>query len=281
MAETGSLSAAARSLGLSQPTLGRQIRAAEEVLGVPLFRRHAKGLELTEAGASVIEPARAMRDAAARVTLLAAGQETALRGTVRLTASVVMATLILPPILAKLRQDAPEIEIELVASDATDNLLFGEADIAIRMYRPEQSDVITRHLGDSPMGFYAARSYLDRRGTPQGPADLAAHDWIGFDRSDLMLRGFAEMGFPVDRHFFGVRCDDQVANWALVTAGAGIGFAQCYVGRRTPGVVQILPNIPLPHLPLWLTAPEALRRTPRIRRVWDALALALKPVIMA
>ncbi len=281
VAEAGSLSAAARRLGLSQPTLGRQIQAAEAVLGVTLFQRHARGLELTDTGLSLIEPARAMQDAAARLSLLAAGRETTLSGTVRITASVVMAHHILPPLLARLRTAEPQIEIELVASDATENLLYREADIAIRMYRPTDPNLIARHVGDSALGFFAAQSYLDRRGTPSSLDDLWQHDWLGFDRSTLMIEGFRNFGMTVDRHFFGLRTDDQAALWSLAQAGCGITVAQLYIGRSTPGMVQLLPDTSLPLLPIWLTAAEPLRRTPRIRRVWDALAEGLAQVASA
>lgn len=272
VAEAGSLSAAARDLGLSQPTLGRQVQAAEDMLGVSIFRRHARGLELTEAGAALIEPARDMAAAAARLALAAAGRDVRLSGTVRITASMAMAHHVLPPILARLRAEEPEIEIELHASDASDNLLWREADIALRMYRPEQLDLIARHLSDISLGVFAAESYIVRRGAPTTAEEMLQHDWVGADRSDLMIRGFAAVGWNVDRHFFKLRCDDQAANWALVCAGAGLGIAQTGIGRATPGMVQVVPDLPLPRLPLWLTAAEALRHTPRIRRVWDALA---------
>jgi DNA-binding transcriptional LysR family regulator len=281
VAEAGSLSAAARDLGLSQPTLGRQVQAAEAALGVAVFHRHPRGLGLTEAGAALLEPAREMRAAAAKLSLLAAGRETRLKGTVRISASMVTAHHTLPPILAHLRAEEPEIEIELHASDASDNLLWREADIAVRMYRPDQPDLIARHLGDSRLGVFGAQGYLDRRGVPRTFDDLMRHDWVGLDRSDLMLEGFRALGQPVDRHFFRLRCDDQAANWALVRAGAGLGIAQLAVARAAPDMVQVVPDLPLPALPVWLTAAEALRDTPRLRRVWDALAEGLAAVVAA
>lgn len=281
VAEAGSLSAAARDLGLSQPTLGRQVQAAEAALGVAVFHRYPRGLALTDAGAALLEPARDMRAAAAKLSLLAAGRETRLSGTVRISASMVMAHHILPPILARLRAAEPQIEIELHASDTSDNLLWREADIAVRMYRPDQPDLIARHLGETRLGVFGAQAYLDRRGIPLTAEDMMRHDWVGLDRSDLMLEGFGQLGQTVDRHFFRMRCDDQAANWALVRAGAGLGIAQLVVARAAPGMVQVVPDLPLPTLPVWLTAAEALRRTPRLRRVWDALAEGLGPVVAA
>ena len=162
--------------------------------------------------------------------------------------------------------------LELVASDATDNLLQREADIAIRMYRPDHPDVIARKVGAVRLGTYGATAYLDRRGRPRNMQDLMDHDVVGYDRSDQILRGFAAAGHPVDRHFFAVRCDDQVAYWRLVVAGAGIGFSQVRVGDAEPKVERVLPDFPIPELPVWLAAHEELRTNQRVRRVFDFLA---------
>lgn len=271
VAEAGSLSGAARVLGISQPTLGRQVKAAEAALGVVIFRRHPRGLALTEAGAALIEPARDMAAAAARLKLAAAGHDMRLGGTVRLTASFAISQQILPPLLAQLRHEEPGIEIELHPADTSDNLLYGEADIALRMYRPDQLDMIARHLGDISLGIFAGRSYADRRGLPETEDDLFRYDWVGLDRSDLMIRGFREMGRTVDRSFFGIRCDDQNVCLQLVRAGCGLGIFQAPLGARDPDLLPVLPGFPLPVLPLWLTAHESVLRIPRVRRVWDIL----------
>ena len=142
----------------------------------------------------------------------------------------------------------------------------------MRMYRPEQADVITRKVGDMALGLYASRAYVARRGMPQTTDDLLAHDVVGYDRSDQILRGFRAAGAPVDRHFFAVRCDDQVAYWRLVAAGAGIGFSQVRVGDAEPAVVRVLPDFAIPPLPVWLTAHAGLRTNPRVRRMYDFLA---------
>ena len=281
VAETGSLSAAARALGLSQPTLGRHIAELEAALNTPLFTRTPRGFDPTQAATALIPAARQMRDAAAHLALLAAGRETALTGTVRLTASRIVAYHLLPPILADLRQKEPGIEVELVPSDSTENLLFREADIALRMYRPTQLDVVTRHLGDLKMAVYAAKSYLDRVGRPETPEDLLAMEFIGFDRSDLVLRMMAAMGIIRKREDFPMRCDDQVVYWALVRAGCGIGAAQTVFADADPLVERCAPFLDLPALPVWLTAPQALQQNPRIRRVMDHLANAFKTLTQA
>lgn len=275
VADAGSLTHAASTLGVSQPTLGRHISHAEAALGISLFTRVRHGLQLTEAGHELLAAAREMHAAAARLSLTAAGQVQSLSGVVRITASIMMSCEILPAIIADLRLEEPAIEIELHASDVSDNLLFHEADIAVRMYRPLQDSVITRHIGDMETGLYASTSYLERRGVPESPADLLKHDWVGYDRSDLIIQEMSAVGWQVDRSFFGTRCDDYAAHWQLVKAGCGIGSTQVRIAERTPNVVRLVPGMEISPLPVWLTAPEALRQTPRIRRVYDYLAVAL------
>lgn len=272
-AETGSLSAAARALGQSQPTLGRHVQELEAQLGAALFTRALRGMALTPAGAALLPPAREMRAAAARLALVAAGREVRMQGTVRLTASRVVSQFLLPPMLADLRRAEPGIEIELVPSDTSENLLFREADIALRMYRPDQLDVVTRHVADMAMALYAAPTLL-LGGPPRDVAALLTLDFVGLDRSDLILRMMAGLGMPRRREDFAVRCDDQVVHWALVRAGCGVGVMQRVIGDADPSVVRIADFVPLPALPEWLTVPEPLRQKPRVRRVLDHLGQA-------
>lgn len=272
VAEEGSLTGAAKKLGHSQPTLGRHVAQIEAALGVQLFGRVPRGLELTLQGQALLPLAREMQIAAAKLALVAAGQAQSLSGVVRVTASVMISQHILPNILSEFRREEPEIEIELNASDAVDNLLFHEADIAVRMFRPEQLDTITRHICDMDVGIYAARSYLDRRGVPHTFADLERHDWVGYDRSDLIIKGMRALGWHVDRSFFATRCDNQATYWQLVQAGCGVGVALQAIARKSPEMRELLPETHIEPLPVWLTAPEALRNTPRIRRVYDFLA---------
>ena len=274
VADTGSLTAAARVLGLSQPTLGRKVREAEAALRAELFRRHAKGLALTETGQAMLGPAQAMREAAGRLALVAAGEDRGLSGPVRITASVVVSHFVLPPVLARLREEEPGIEIDLVASDSSENLLFREADIAVRMYRPSQLDVVTRHVADLPMGLYCSEPYLDRVGRPSTEDELLALDWVGFDRNEMIIHGMAEAGWKVSRDFFKLRTDDQAAYWQLVRAGGGVGVMQQAIGEPDPLVERVMPEMPLPALPVWLTAHEEVRRVPRVARVWEALVAA-------
>jgi len=280
VAESGSLSAAARTLGRSQPTLGRQIRTVEGQLKAELFVRQPRGLVLTETGSALVAPAKAMQEAAQQIALTAAGQQDSLEGTVRITASAMISVYHLPAILADLRRMEPKIAVELVPSDESRNLLFREADIAVRMYRPTQQALVTRHIGDLEIGMFAAETYLSQRGVPHCPEDLMSHDFVGYDANPDIVDGFTAMGFPVDREFFKTRCDDNVTYWELLRAGCGIGFAQATIGRADPGIVEIDMGLPLPTLPIWLTAHEAMRQTPRIRRIWELLVTRLRPLTM-
>jgi DNA-binding transcriptional LysR family regulator len=216
-----------------------------------------------------------MAEASARLQTLAAGRDMAVSGTVRITASVVVSHYLLPSILAELREAEPAIQIELVPSDTTENLIFREADIAIRMFRPTQLDIVTRRIGESPMALYASGGLLSRFGQPAGLDDLRAWPFVGFDRSEMILRLIRGWGFDVAKDFFGVRCDDQAAYWKLVCAGCGVGGMQTVIGDAEPQVQRLDVQPELPPLPLWLAAQDAMHKTPRIKRVWDFLADAL------
>jgi DNA-binding transcriptional LysR family regulator len=274
VAEAGSLSGAARVTGISQPTLGRHIQAIEASLQVPLFTRIAQGLALTEAGQALLAPARAMQAAAADLALTARGHATGIEGTVRITASRVVSHYVLPPVLSRLRAEEPGIQIDLVPSDTTENLLFGEADIALRMYRPTQADLVARQIGELPLGLYAAKAYLDRRGRPASVEDLMQMDFVGQDRMDQIIRVMNMLGMDVPRSFFPVRCDDPLTYVELVRAGCGLGGILRRLGDADPELERIGVIPDLPSLPVWLTAAPRLRQSPRLRRVWDALAAA-------
>lgn len=275
-ARSGSLSAASRALGISQPTLGRHIRSLEQQLGKDLFRREATGLSLTALGQELLPMAQSMELAAAHLALAAAAESPELEGTVRITASRVVAHYLLPAILADLRRIAPVLQIELVPSDTSENLLFQDADIALRMYRPTQPDLTIRHVTDLPIGLYAAPALLDLNGIPQTPDALLALPIIGFDRNDQILRMMANMGITRTREDFPIRCDDQLVYWNLVRAGLGVGAMQTRIGDADPTVQRIAPFLQLPDLPLWLASARPLARSPRVRLVWDHLAAALR-----
>jgi len=276
VAEHGTLSAAARALGGSQPTMGRHISTLEHAFDVRLFERSASGLNLTETGIELLEHGAGMAAAAERFALIASGRSENIAGTVRITASDIVATFILPDILSALRQAEPEIDIELVATDRTENLLRREADIAVRMYRPTQNDVIARKVGDLAIGMYAAHCYLGRRGRPSSVADLKNHDVVGYDRSDLIIRAFAAGGMKIDRNFFAFRSDNQVVVWKMVIAGFGVGFNQRCIGDVDTRVERLELGREVAALPIWLTAHEELKTNRRVRRVYDFLADGLR-----
>ena len=275
VAEHGSLSAAARAQNNSQPTLSRHIAQLEATLGVRLFDRKSGGMVLTDDGADLLAHATVMADAAARFAMDRDGTSDDVTGTVRLTASHVVANFVLPPILTALHHAHPDLQIEVIASDTTENLLRREADIALRMYRPTQPDVIAKHVTDLPLGAYATPGYIAQHGRPETLQDFMDHSIIGYDRSMLIIDGFAERGFDVGRDFFAFRSDDQVLCWHMVLAGYGIGFAQRRVGDADRRVERISGDQDVGSMPLWLTAHPDLRRIPRVRRVYDWLARAL------
>ena len=273
--ETGSLSAAAKRTGTTQPTLSRHVRELEAALGVGLFARTVRGLDPTEAALGLVDDARAMGEAAEALALKAQGRSQQLTGTVRVAASVIVANLLLPPILAALREAEPTIQVELVASDLAQNLLRRDADIALRMLEPTQNALVARKLGDTPLGLFGARAFLARCGPIRTVPDMLAAGVIGFDRGNTILEAFAAQGHPVTREDFPVRCDDQMVYWNLLVAGAGLGFAQVLLAGRHPGLERVGIDLRLPVLPVWLVMHEEVRINARIRRVADFLGAAL------
>lgn len=279
--EAGSLSGAARQLGLSQPTLGRHIEALEADLGMLLFERTLQGFRPTDTALKLYEPVANAARALAEAALMAEGSGTSLGGTVRITASTIIANYVLPPMLARIRLAHPAVALELVPSDSAENLLLREADIAVRMFRPTQLELVTRKLGAIPLVACAHETYLARRGTPRELAELLAHDLIGFDRSDLIITTARSMGFELTRATFTTRSDSQTALWELLKAGLGIGFAQRQLVVATPGMVAILPDIAFPPLEVWLTTHRELFTSRRIRAIYDALASAFGAYLAA
>jgi DNA-binding transcriptional LysR family regulator len=196
---------------------------------------------------------------------------------VRIAASEVVAAYVLPPIAARLGIEEPGIEVELVASNQVENLLRRDADIAVRMVRPAQGELIARKIADLPLTACAAKTYLDRKGRPERPEELLdRHDLIGLDRADDLIRGFAAASIALDRHAFRLRTDNQIVLWEAVRMGNGIGFAQRPLVAREPLVEAILPGLRIPELPMWLAMHRDVRTSARIRRVADFLYDELK-----
>jgi DNA-binding transcriptional LysR family regulator len=273
--DAGSLMGAARRTGAQQPTLSRHISELEAQLGAPLFERTGRGVSPTAAALAIAASARQMQQSAEALARSLAGQRDQALGTVRISASMVAAAYLLPPLLADLKRQEPGIQLELIASNQLSNLLRREADIAVRMLRPEQSSLIARKLGNLGIGAYAHESYLKRAGTPREAADLLQHSLIGYATDPQIERGFAAQGLPLKRDNFAIRTDDQVAYGMLVAAGAGIGFLAHYNTRQWPKVRRVLPQLPIPDLPCWLAVHREIRSNKVVRRVYDYLAQAL------
>lgn len=273
--EHGSLLGAARALQSSQPTMGRHIADLEAQLGVVLFERTGRGLQPTATALRLATSARAMEAGALQLAHGVSSAQMGVRGSVRITASQPVACLLLPPLLLQMRQALPDIQVELVASNDVTNLLRREADIALRMVRPDQSSLVARRIGTVALGAFAHRDYLRRRGVPRQPTDLLAHELVGNDRNEDILRGFAALGYPVGREQFAFRTDDLMAYWQAVRAGLGIGFVAHYMARTDPDVQPVLPMLKPPPLPIWLTVHREIRTSARIRAVYDFLADAV------
>lgn len=270
--EHGSLMGAARATGVSQPTLGRHIAELESQLNLVLFERTGRGLQPTAQALTLAEAARAMNAGAADFSRLASGSGQSVQGSVRLSASQPVACHVLPPVLARMRQVLPQVSVELVVSNSVSNLLLREADIALRMVRPEQSSLVAKQIGQVVLRACASQDYLLHRGTPQAPEALAQHDLIAGDHNQEIQAGFEAMGFPSNTLCFGLRTDDLNAQWAAVRAGLGIGFMGDHLLRSDPTVTVVLPTMDLPVLPVWLTVHRELRTSARIRAVYDYLA---------
>lgn len=276
VAEHGSLSAAARASGVSQPTIGRAMERLEREAGRALFERHARGQRLTADGEAMLAHAREMRDAAARLGLALAGGDREERATVRLTASQIVATHILPPILSDVRTESEWIDLEIVASDANQNLLYRDADIAVRMADPVGDDLIARRVGHLPLGAYASTAFVERYGAPRSMAELVEHRLLGGDRSSLVRDGAKAFGVDLKREDFPVRCDDQVVVLEMTRHGCGIGFLPRTIADERAELVRLLPELELPKLPVWLVAHRGLRLAGAVRMVFDALAAGLR-----
>jgi len=271
----GSLSAAARRIGYSQPTLGRHIETLEQQLGVALFDRTLQGLKPTETALRLYQPVAQAQEKLAEAALVAEGATGDLEGTVRITASTIVSHYILPPMLRTIREAFPRVALELVPSDSIENLLLREADIAVRMVRPTQLELVAKKIGELPLVATAHASYLGAHGTPTTPADLATHTLIGFDRDDQLLRGAKALGYDLKRADFALRTDSQTAIWELLKAGLGLGFSQLGMVRDTPGMRELLPMLKIPPLEVWLATHRELFLSPRIRAIYGRLAAGL------
>lgn len=270
----GSLSAAARALGMTQPSLGRHVRELEAALDVPLFARGPQGLVPTDAARELLPHAESMAAAAASMWRAASGAQDELRGVVRITASEVIGAEVLPAMLATFRREHPGIIFELSTTNRTENLLRRDADIAVRNTAPKQDALVARHVGRVSMGFYAHPDYLDLAGRPQRLADLTQHALIGFDEERSYVRAIRPADLPYTREHFSLRTDNDLAALAAMKAGYGIGICQAPLGRRY-GLERLLAEAADVPLDVWVVTHEDLRASRRVRAVFDHLAEAL------
>ena len=271
----GSLSGAARALGVAQPTVGRHVAAMEKSLGLSLFTRSQTGFMPTEAAQSLRMYAETMRSTVAALERAAASQGGGVSGSVRVTASDVVGVEILPPIVARLRDQHPGLAVELALTDRVQDLVRREADIAVRMMRPRQGLLVARRVGQVMLGLHAHQNYLSRRGTPKSIADLADHALIGFDEITAFIREAGKKFSVWRREAFAMRTDSALAQLALIRSGAGIGVCQAAIAQRDDKIVRVLPKQFALPLETWVTMHKDLRNNPRCRVTFDALVEGL------
>lgn len=267
----GSLSAAARELGVSQPTLTREIQALEAATRLNLFKRTTQGLDLTEAGQALVEAASQMNAAADLFARQASGLSVELKGVVRLSANEVVGIYLLPSAVAAFRAQYPGVHLEIVITNRASSLSKREADIALRMFRPQQPDLVARRLPDLQLGFFAHRDYLQKHGAPSNLEEFKTHSVIGFDETTDFIEGAAQLGYVFAREDFPVRTDHMLAQIQLMRAGAGIGATHVGLARHLPELVRVLEDVPLPPLEFWCVCHRDVQFNARIRVVMQFL----------
>ena len=273
-----SLSGAARTLTLTQPTVGRHIAALEQALGVALFTRSPTGLRPTEAASALLPHAQAMASAAGALERVASGEADDERGVVRITASEMVANEVLPPCLAAFREAHPGVVVELVVSNRSEDLLRRDVDIAVRMVRPTQGALLARKLGVIRLGLHAHPRYVEKHGLPRTLAELSRHPLIGFDKQPSVRR-IEKLGFSLSRELFAFRCDSDLAQYAALRAGFGLGLCQLGLARRD-GLVRVLEGSVRFNLDVWVAMHRDLAQSRRARLMYDHLAEHLRAYIL-
>lgn len=268
----GSLSGAAAALRLTQPTLGRHIDGLEASLGTSLFTRSRMGLTPSDAALSLVPHAEAMEAAVAAFTRTASGEAQEARGTVRLTSSEIMGAEVLPPLIARFRDQHPHIDIELSLDDRQQDLLRRDADIALRMVRPLQTALVARKVGTSAVKLYAHRDYLRRHTPPETLGDLIQHTIIGYDANPRIFELLEADGVTIPRKMFSIRTDSELAQLALLRAGAGIGGVQVGIAQCDANLIPVLHAQIGFEMEMWLAYHEDLKSSLRVRLLSDYLA---------
>lgn len=270
--ENGSLSAAARALKQTQPTLSRQISLLEEALHLTLFERGTRTMRLTDAGSELLSHVRGMADAATQISRVATGQSQAIEGTVRVTSSDAMATYALPSCLISLRKKHPGISVELVPSNEMSDLTRRDADIAIRHARPEQPDLIAKRIADIEISLFASETYLDELGPIGQLSDFSVANFIGYQHPERLVRQISDMGIPVTKQNFGITTSTGSTMYELVREGAGIAFLPTIVAEGRLGLRRIHPNAPVFNMETWLVTHREIHTNRRIRLTFNHLA---------
>ncbi len=275
VAEEGSLSAAALALKLTQPTVTRQLAALEDALGVTLLERTGRTVSLTPAGLDLLDHVRVMAEGANMMSLVASGQSQNIEGKVRVTASEMTATYILPDVLDRLYDTAPELQLEIAADNSVRDLLLREADIAIRHIRPEQPNLIAKLACDQTMRFYAVEKYIQRYGSPQQTGDMSAHQFVSFGDFERIVGYLKLVGLDLSEKNFRYASNSQLVEWEIARKGHAIAIMNDNIAVNFPEFQPVLTEIEPFSIPVWLVAHRELQTSRRIRLVFNILASAL------
>jgi len=275
VAEEGSLSAAAAALKLTQPTITRQLAALEEDLKVMLLERTGRTVSLTPAGLDLLEHVRAMAEGANMMSLAASGQSQDIEGKVRVTASEMIAVYLLPDILDRLSQMAPDLQLEIAADNSVRDLLLREADIAIRHMRPEQPNLIAKLVCDHTMRFYAVEDYITRYGPPQQTGDMSAHQFVSFGDFERIVGYLKLVRLDLSQRNFRYASNSQLVEWEIARKGHAIAIMNDNIAAKFPEFQPVLTEIEPFSIPVWLVAHRELQTSRRIRLVFDILADAM------
>ena len=278
VAEHGSTLAAARHLEVTQSTISRHLAELEAELSVQLFDRRKTGLALTDKGRELLGFAKQMDNIADNLQTEASHYSSTVSGTVRISASEVLAVEVLPYCLEQLIKENPELQIEIVASNEASNLLAREADIALRLFAPTQQELVCKHLLDIPIAFYAHEKYLEiipSGGEVNTLKDLSEQRFIGFDLNTLFIDAAKQMGFKFKRNDFQIRTDSIGVQNHCAQAGLGLVVMQEHLAQKLDGMCKVDIGTELPPLPLYLVAQQELRVSRKLRVVYDSLAVSL------
>jgi DNA-binding transcriptional LysR family regulator len=270
----GSLSGAARAIHLTQPTVGRHLDALEAALGTSLFTRSQNGLRPTPAASALVPHVEAMASAAGALRRAASGEALGERGAVRVTAPEIMGVEVLPPMLASFREAHPGIEVELVLSNRTADLARREADIAVRTVKPTQATLVARKLGIARIRPHAHPRYLQAHGTPRTLEAFRSHPIIGFDTA-ASTRALPQTPFEITRDLFAFRSDSDIAQYAALKAGFGVGFAQVGMAKRDGLVPLVVDGLEF-EIGVWLVMHKDTKSSRRVRLLFEHLAGELK-----